>query len=421
MSIARPTTVRLVVVAILLVASLVSGAVPAAGQTSAPAEAAPPPVETLDMADLLRKLRHKDTPEAPFDYRKRMLLFAPIIGAKPSTGAIFGAAGSVAFYRGDPVTTRISSSVVSATVTTRRQAGVSARTTMFGDGDRWRAEGDHRFQWTSLDTYPLGPDNQRAPGQLARFDFYRLYQSGYYSVAPHLYVGGGLHFDSHVNVRPAEDAEERWPGSSFVQYSLANGLPLDTQVSAGPSVEVVWDSRDNFINAERGSLARASYRTMFEGFLGGDSRWAKVNVDLRTYHRLSPTGRHKLAAWAYADLVTSGVAPYFGLPATGSDTYGHSGRGYAEGYFRGQSLAFLEVEYRGTITRNGLLGWVAFANTTTVSDVGGGQRLFERFAPGAGAGLRLLLDKRSRTNLTFDVGFGERGSRGIYLGIQEAF
>lgn len=46
--------------------------------------------------------------------------------------------------------------------------------------------------------------------------------------------------------------------------------------------------------------------------------------------------------------------------------------------------------------------------------------LFARFAPGGGAGLRLLLNKRSKTNLARDVGFGERRSRGIDLAIQEA-
>jgi hypothetical protein len=49
-----------------------------------------------------------------------------------------------------------------------------------------------------------------------------------------------------------------------------------------------------------------------------------------------------------------------------------------------------------------------------------GQKLFDDFAPAAGFGLRLLLNKHSRTNLTADYGWGKEGSRGLYLGIQEA-
>jgi outer membrane protein assembly factor BamA len=391
----------------------------------APAPAAPdpasPPVETMDVMDLIRKLRNKEAPPGPFDYTKRMRAIAPVIGGKPSSGVIVGVAGNIAFFRGDPTTTHISSSIVSATVTSKGQAGLGARTTMFGRDDRWRAEVDYRFQWTSLDTLGLGVASADAEAQLARFNFFRLYQSGFVLVRPNLFVGGGLHFDSHVDVRPDEGAEDAWSDSPFVRYSTANGLPLDTQMSAGPSVEVIWDSRDNFINASRGNVARASYRAMFDGFLGGDTRWDKVTVDLRTYKPVSTSGGHTLAGWAYADLVVSGVAPYFDLPATASDGYGRSGRGYSEGHFRGEKLAFFEVEYRGPITKNGLVGWVAFANATTVSNQQAGERIFDHFAPGGGAGLRLLLNKRSKTNLAFDVGFGERRSRGIYLAIQEAF
>jgi hypothetical protein len=79
------------------------------------------------------------------------------------------------------------------------------------------------------------------------------------------------------------------------------------------------------------------------------------------------------------------------------------------------------VEYRADLTSSGLLGMVAFLNTTTVDNPETGQRLFESFAPGAGFGLRVLLNKRSRTNLCTDYGWGKDGSRGFYLAIQEAF
>ena len=332
-----------------------------------------------------------------------------------------GVAGNVAFFRGDPSTTRISSNVVSATVTSKKQAGIGAHTTMYGRDDRWLFEGDYRFQWTSQETFGLGTSTSSPTGDLAKFDFYRLYQSVYRRLRPHLFAGGGLYFDSHTDVRPDEDVEESWPQSPYYLYSTTNGLPLDTQISAGPSVEIMWDTRDSFINPGRGWLARAGYRMLIDGLLGGSSSWEKVNLDLRSYAPLSPDRRHKLAVWAYADLVVDGVAPYFDLPTTAGDSYGRSGRGYAEGHFRGEKLAFLELEYRGPLTRNDLLGVVAFFNTTTISNHQEGERLFDNFAPGGGAGLRLLLNKRSKTNLAFDVGFGESGNRGVYLMVQEAF
>jgi hypothetical protein len=64
---------------------------------------------------------------------------------------------------------------------------------------------------------------------------------------------------------------------------------------------------------------------------------------------------------------------------------------------------------------------VVFLNTTTVTNLTEGERLFDSFATGGGAGLRLLINKRSKTNLCFDVAFGKDGSKGVYLAIQEAF
>jgi hypothetical protein len=64
---------------------------------------------------------------------------------------------------------------------------------------------------------------------------------------------------------------------------------------------------------------------------------------------------------------------------------------------------------------------VLFANTTTVSGGTSNDHLFQSYAPGVGGGLRVLLNKKSRTNLCVDYGFGKQGSRGLYLAIQEAF
>ena len=71
--------------------------------------------------------------------------------------------------------------------------------------------------------------------------------------------------------------------------------------------------------------------------------------------------------------------------------------------------------------KNGLLGMVAFLNATTISNLAQEERLFDSVAIAGGAGLRLLINKRSKTNLCFDFGVGKNGSRGIYLAVQEAF
>jgi hemolysin activation/secretion protein len=119
--------------------------------------------------------------------------------------------------------------------------------------------------------------------------------------------------------------------------------------------------------------------------------------------------------------VTGGVAPYLDLPATGMDTYGRSERGYPQGRFRGEKMLYGELEYRWTVTGNGLFGLVAFLNAQTLSNEESGEKLLDSYAPGAGFGFRLMLNKRSQTNLCFDIGWGKEGSRAVYFAVQEAF
>jgi len=410
-----------VATAIVVVVVTVSGA---AAQSTAD------PPATTDIFDVWRAFRKKDKPADPadWDYRKGMKAFAPVIGVKPSSGALVGVAGNIAFYRGDPATTRISSMVASLTLSTKGQIALTDRFTIFGRDDRYRLEADHRAQWTSLAAPPLGASADTSDSVLGDFDFFRLHHTAYYHLGRGFYAGAGLYYDNHTNVGPHfgdDDAEDEaaaeWAESPYVRYSEQHGLPLDAQASAGPSADLLLDTRDSFINAAHGWLAKASFRTSFDAFLGADSSWQRVNLDVRTYRPLTASGRHTLAGWMFADLIVGGVAPYYDLPGTGLDTYGRSARGYSEGQFRGERLAYGEVEYRGTLMKNGLLGMVAFLNATTLSNLDQDERLFDSFAIGGGAGLRLLINKRSKTNLCFDVGVGKNGSRGIYLAIQEAF
>ncbi|HKB09413.1 MAG TPA: BamA/TamA family outer membrane protein, partial [Vicinamibacterales bacterium] len=248
--------------------------------------------------------------------------------------------------------------------------------------------------------------------------FLRFYEAAYRRVRPGLFVGGGFNVNSRYNIR-AGGTESSFDHSAYASYTERHGFAPDHQSSAGGNVAMRYDTRDNAINAERGWLAAATYRTFFKGFVGGDATYQQLSIDVRAYKPLTKSGSQRIAFWMVGDLVTGGVAPFLDLPTTGSDA--RSGRGYTEGRNRGEHLAYGEIEYRGALTPSGLAGFVAFFNTTTIGSSETGARLFENAAPAAGVGLRLLLNKRSRTNFYTDWGWGTDGSRGFYLGIQEAF
>jgi hypothetical protein len=379
--------------------------------------------QQIDVGDLWRLARHHDLTEPtapePGSHDRRYLVVTPSIGSKPSTGFSAGLSGAVAFYRGDQETTHISSLSGGAKITQLGQETAGVRLGMFSSDDRWFFQSDNRMQFTSLDTYDLGTSSLAADGTNLDYNFMQLYETAYRRVKPGLFIGGGLNVRTHTDIRSGTGANSNIDESAYLDYTQKHGFEQGGQISSGTSFGVLFDTRDNAINAEKGWLANAVYRTFFDGFLGGDSTWQMVNIDVRTYRTLTENKRNKLAFWFMGNLVTGGVAPYFDLPEIGSD--GRSGRGYSEGRYRGEHLLYGEVEYRGTLTENGLFGVVLFMNTTTVDNTETGEKLFESWAPGAGFGFRVLLNKKSRTNLCTDYGWGKDGSRGFYLAIQEAF
>jgi hypothetical protein len=372
---------------------------------------------TLDVGDLWRMARHKEAQDE--DERKKFVVFSPSIGSKPSTGFNAGFSGNVAFFKGDPRTTHISSLSGGLKVSQKGQTLSGVRLATFTKDDRWFIQSDNRLSWTSQNTYGLGGGTASAEAENLKYDYFRFYESAYRRVQPGLFVGFGLDVSDHSGVRPGTVALSSSDEQPYEAYNQEHGFAVDKQTSSGTSMGLLFDTRDNPINAYRGILASASYRTFFEGFMGGDSTWQELYLDVRTYKKLSSDARNRLAFWLLGDFVTGGTAPYFDLPATAAQD--RSARGYAEGRYRGDRLMYGELEYRGTLTNNGLVGIVLFLNTTTVDDIAAKQKLFDSFATGAGFGFRFLLNKRSRTNLCTDYGWGKDGSRGFYLAIQEAF
>ena len=140
-----------------------------------------------------------------------MRALAPVIGSKPSSGVFGGVAGNVAFFRGEPADTHISSVVASLTYSSKQQTSLSGRFLLFTRGDAWRIEGDNRAQWTSQDTYGLGTATLSDAAVNARFDFFRVHETVYRRLPHGMFAGFGFHYDDHVDVRPGDDTStEAW-------------------------------------------------------------------------------------------------------------------------------------------------------------------------------------------------------------------
>ncbi len=146
-------------------------------------------------------------------------------------------------------------------------------------------------------------------------------------------------------------------------------------------------------------------------------------AEYRDYFGLSKKrDRHLLAFWTYGSFVTSGELPYLDIPAVGWDQFGRSGRAYPQGRFRGEGLAYAEMEYRFPLQKDKeTFGGVLFVNGTTASNQDADINLFEAIEPGVGVGWRIMLDKNARTNLSLDYAWGAYGAQGFYLNVNETF
>lgn len=125
------------------------------------------------------------------------------------------------------------------------------------------------------------------------------------------------------------------------------------------------------------------------------------------------------------NFVTSGSFPYTDLPALGEDQYNKSGRGYTVGRFRGKSLIYGEAEFRkhlaATRKNPDFPGMVVFVNALTASNPDAEIGFFEYINVTGGFGLRFLVSKNARTKLGIDYAWGNYGSSGFYLRMNETF
>jgi outer membrane protein assembly factor BamA len=262
------------------------------------------------------------------------------------------------------------------------------------------------------------------------FDQFRFYELVLRRVAEQIYLGGGYQLDHYGNIvdKSLQLAESPQQVTASYAYNTHYGFDPSQYTLSGVIATALYDSRDSTINPSRGFYGILQL-TLNPEFLGSSRSSTALHAEFRTYVPMSvEVPRDVLAFWVYVDGVVDGALPYLALPATGWGSRQRNGRGYAEGRFRGPWEAYAEVEWRFRITDNGLLGGVLFANAESFSSPGftstgyvsPSVKLLEYVQPAAGFGLRILVNRDSRTNLTLDFAFGQ-GSWGFWLNAGEYF
>ncbi|WP_153797120.1 BamA/TamA family outer membrane protein [Foetidibacter luteolus] len=382
-----------------------------------------------DIGDLISKIIHPR--RKPDSLRKKSSITAmPNIASNPSIGFQVGIKAVAGRVLGKDPNTYMSVAATSASVTTKGIMYFYFTHNVFTPGNKWNIQGSLVAAKTVTPDFGLGignevsgsePDkilaNAGRKGYVLNAQYYRLTEKVYKQIWGNLFAGAGVSFDIRRKIEDKHNQGELTPNNI---YSDRNGFSRDHYASNGLLFSLEYTTRDNQNNAYKGIFADIGFR-FNETWLGSTKSAVQFTTDFRKYWSLSEhSPGHVIAVWNWGAYLITGVLPYLEIPGTGKDMGGRSGRGYTITYFKGNKYNYSEVEYRFPITRNKFLSGVTFFNLQTANDLAG-TKLFQVWQPGGGAGLRILFNKATRTNLCLDYAWGKYGSRGLFLNLNETF
>lgn len=391
----------------------------------------PPPdlEEQYDFSDMLQDILHsKQVNAAP---RKRSgISIVPNIAANPTIGFQLGIKAVAGRVLGKVPGTFMSVASTSASATTKGILYFYINHNVFTPGNKWNFQGSlvasksvtpdfglgigHGSDASEEDHILTNPD--RKPYSW-KSQYYKFFEKVYKDIGHHLFLGAGLEFDIRRKIMNPKYDTILTP---YKIYNQRYGFADDHYLANGFLFNIEYITRDNPNRAYKGIYLDAGLRVN-QTFLGSSKNSLQLTYDFRKYFSLSQRRpEHVIAVWSWASAVLAGSVPYMELPGTTRDPAFRSGRGYVAGYFRSTQFFYSEAEYRFPITNNHFLSGVFFVNEETSNDKSG-TRLFDVWQPAAGAGLRVLFNKVTRTNLCFDYAIGAYGSKGFFLNLNETF
>lgn len=172
-----------------------------------------------------------------------------------------------------------------------------------------------------------------------------------------------------------------------------------------------YDSRDNIFSAQSGYFVDAVLTGARPKWIGAYS-FLRMNAMASTYRKLGKSS--VLAAQVGTDNYL-GEVPFNAMATLGG---ARILRGFYDGRYRNNHSAFAQAEYRWYPLN--WLGFTGFAGTGSVAPSLNAYRI-DQWLVTAGAGVRLLLNKKDRIYLRIDYGQTNQGYGNFYLTLNEAF
>lgn len=385
------------------------------GDTSSASTNSVPQRDVIDIIRSVFKIDENKPRVADPVEKKFYFSILPVSSSMDGPGKALITSTTVGFYLGQKNTTNISSITFTPYFNFKGRYGLPIRSSIWLNNNSWLIQGDTRFLVYPTYTWGLNGDQPESDKFLIDYKYFRFYQSALKQITPYFFAGLGYDFDSYLDLDLTSTNNNSF--KTYTGYKYGTGGE-GTFFSSGPTLNLLYDTRNNSLNPVPGFYTNVIYRLSTVPF-GSNNNWQSLYIDLRKYVSFTNNGSKNLFAfWSYYWTSLTPGTPYLDLPSIGMDPGQRSGRGIEQSRYRGQRLFYAEAEYRKDITANGLLGFVLFSNINSTTQPHSNR--FQYWHPAAGTGLRVKFNKKSNTNIALDYGFS-KNYQAVLLNLGEAF
>jgi len=330
---------------------------------------------------------------------------APVVTYSPETSLAIGTGAKYLFkFNGSGEETRASNIPMSLKYTLNNQFIFYSGFEVFTNQEKWVIEGNLIFQNYPRLFYGLGRNSSQ--DNEIEYNYYQFLLEPIFLkqvFTRYLFIGAGVRYNTIFSVKYQDN----------VALSTDQIPDFDGSTSTGVEAAILYDSRNNILNAENGWYIEATYG-IYGKVLGGTTKFQLTRFDLRHFLGLSKRG-HDILGFQLLGRFSSADVPFNELALLGGKDIM---RGYREGRFVDRHLIAGQMEYRRSFG-DSRWGAVAFLGGGDVATSLSGFKL-ENIRASYGAGIRFKLDKTENLNLRLDYGIGQ-DSRYFYFTIAEAF
>jgi len=335
---------------------------------------------------------------------KKGLFFLPLIYYTPDTRWAFGGAG-VYYFKIPPKDslekeTRTSFVQFLADYTQNKQTDVWATWNIFTRNENFLLKGDIRFRNFPDRFYGIGNNTSKANEERYAYNLMQIKAMFLKQIKHDFFVGFDYEFEKEYGFKYTTGGVLE--SSSITGYKGGIGSAL--------GLVAVIDTRDNIINAYKGSLAEVS-SYFFTPILGSSFNFVNINGTYQKYWQIKPKN---IIAFQTKAKFTFGDVPFLDMSMLGGEDIL---RGYPKNRFRDKNFLASQVEYRFPLVWR--LGLTTFAGVGDIFNKASDLR-FKTLKYSVGTGLRFVINPAERLNIRFDYAYGREGGQ-YYISVAEAF